>query len=297
MKRIIKKIIKHVLLKPDRKGKDTLNYLKRYLNKNQNLSCLSPLKDIKPCIWTLWLQGYDNAPPIVKRCFDYMFKYANGYEVIILTEKTISDYISMPDFIVKKYKAQIIPAAHYSDLIRTLLLINYGGLWLDSTCLLTKPVPQNILDSQLFMFQTPILKKEVILGSNWFIAYKRNNYVLLKVFEILVAYWNDNSYVTNYFLYHIAIAAVVTYDENAKKIWLEMFYRNNSDPHILQKKLFDAYDARMKDYIWDFVFVHKLSYKFRKSTLLWQETREVPYSRATEIPNTFYQYILNPEKF
>jgi hypothetical protein len=62
-----------------------------------------------------------------------------------------------------------------------------------------------------------------------------------------------------------------------------MFYKNNSDPHLLQKKLFNAFDQQIKDYIWNFSFAHKLTYKFDDKSLVKHD-------------GTFFQYILNTAK-
>jgi mannosyltransferase OCH1-like enzyme len=268
---------KYVSSKRDR---DTLKYLKRYLNKNSTYSLNEqPIKKLNPCIWTCWLQGYENAPPIVKVCINSMRKYSNGYDVIIITEDNLSDYVSMPDFIIKKYKAGIISATQFSDLLRTLLLINYGGIWLDATVLLTQKIPQILLDSDLFVFQSSILHNEYQPCSSWFIIAKKNNPVLLRVFEIMASYWKNNSQLINYFLFFVTVQLVITYDNEAKQLWQKIFYKNNSDPHFLQKKLFDKFDPIMKDYIWDMSFAHKLTYKFNDTSL-------------PELHGTYYRYII-----
>jgi mannosyltransferase OCH1-like enzyme len=263
-----------------KRDKDTLHFLKRYLHKTVKLSnCYNPVKDLKPCIWTCWLQGYNNAPPIVKTCINSMRKYAGEYEVIILTEETINDYVSMPDFILKKYKAGIISKAHFSDLLRTLLLINYGGVWLDATVLLTQPIPQTILSQGLFMFQSSILHNDIQPCSIWFICAQKNNPILLKIFEILTSFWNDNEKLINYFIFHVTVQLIITNDNELKCLWKKMFYKNNSDPHFLQKILFDDFDLNIKNYIWNLSFAHKLTYKFNDDKL-------------TERLGTYYRHII-----
>ena len=185
----------------------------------------------------------------------------------------------MPDFILKKYKAGIISTAHFADLLRILLLINYGGIWMDATVLLTQKIPQILLDSDLFVFQSSILHTEFQPFSNWFIIAKKNNPVLLKVFEILASYWKDNSKLINYFIFHVTVQLVITYDNEAKQLWQKIFYKNNSDPHLLQKKLFDTFDPVMKNYIWDMSFAHKLTYKFNDTSL-------------PELQGTYYRHII-----
>jgi mannosyltransferase OCH1-like enzyme len=269
---------KRICLKRDR---DMFHYLKRYNNAHFDIS--SPHNEYINCIWTCWFQGYDKAPPIIKACINSMHKYSNGYKVIVLTEETIPDYVSMPDYIIKKYKAGIISPAHFSDLLRTLLLITYGGIWLDATVFLTGNIPQYLLSAELFMFQSSILNNEYRPCSNWFIIAKKNNFILIKVFEILINYWKNNNQLLHYFIFHITVKFIITYIPEAKNLWNEMFYKNNSDPHLLQKKLFDKLEPNMKDHIWNLSFAHKLTYKFDDKSLM-------------ERDETYFQYILNTAK-
>jgi len=268
-----------------KRDKETFNYLKKYLNTaSYRDSFFMPLKDQKPCIWTLWLQGYDNAPPIVKKCINSMRRYSGKFEVIVLTEDSICEYVSIPEFILQKYKSGIIQNAHFSDIIRTLILINYGGIWLDATVYLTKNIPSDILSSDFFMFQSSLLHTELIPCSNWFIVSNKNNPVLVKTLSILFEYWKNNDYLLHYFIFHITVGVLITYDEEVKYLWKNMFYKNNSDPHLLQKKLFDLYDQTMKNYIWELSFSHKLTYKFNDNSTISHN-------------NTYYQHILEDTIF
>ena len=56
-----------------------------------------------------------------------------GKEFVVLDKTNISDYVRLPEYIEKKWKAGIIGNAQYSDLVRNELLIKYGGYWIDST--------------------------------------------------------------------------------------------------------------------------------------------------------------------
>ena len=47
----------------------------------------------------------------------------------------------------------LLSLIHISDMLRTCLLLQYGGYWLDATCLLTSSFPEVIDKSEYFMFQ------------------------------------------------------------------------------------------------------------------------------------------------
>jgi hypothetical protein len=53
-------------------------------------------------------------------------KSGKGYNVIFMNEKTVSNYISIPD-----YFSSLKPA-HQADYIRVMCISKYGGIWLDS---------------------------------------------------------------------------------------------------------------------------------------------------------------------
>ncbi len=78
-------------------------------------------------IWVCWLQGYENAPAIVKTCIDSVRKNAGNHKVILLNEKNMLDYVDLPDYIIQKYRNGIIPIQNFSDILRFALLKQRGG--------------------------------------------------------------------------------------------------------------------------------------------------------------------------
>ena len=100
-------------------------------------------------IFTIWLQGEENAPELVKACFRSVRKNCKQ-ELVVLDEKTLFDYIKLPDVIMEKRKKGMIKNAHFADICRVELLYNYGGFWLDSTGFATGPIPDWIVKEDFF---------------------------------------------------------------------------------------------------------------------------------------------------
>ena len=110
------------------KGKFAKLYLRKYVRKANKIYV--PNKDkTKPShiIWQYWEQGLENAPDVVKQCVASVYKYKNGNKHIVLDKNNISEYISIPEYIIEMNKKGIIKSAHFSDYIRTALLAKYGG--------------------------------------------------------------------------------------------------------------------------------------------------------------------------
>jgi hypothetical protein len=84
--------------------------------------------------------------------------------------------------------------AHRSDLIRTQLLIKYGGVWADPTIYFMKPLDEwlpDYMDADVFMFHRPGRDRVI---SNWFIAAEAKNPLLEKIYSELCTYWNDHEF-------------------------------------------------------------------------------------------------------
>ena len=103
-------------------------------------------------IFSLWIQGYDFAPELVKKTINSQKEYANkfGYEYILLDQTNLYDYVKLPKHIVKKYKEKKIDFIKYSDIIRTVLLSRYGGIWLDATIYIDSKEKLSYLEEKFY---------------------------------------------------------------------------------------------------------------------------------------------------
>lgn len=88
-------------------------------------------------VWFCWLQGIEQAPPVVKACYNSLERHLTDREIKVIDNKNWREYVELPEYIVKKWEKGRIPAALFSDLLRLELLIKYGGTWVDSTVLCT----------------------------------------------------------------------------------------------------------------------------------------------------------------
>ena len=250
--------------------KQLYDYLKKRFYKFIEGSCeenyLTHEKSKK--VWVCWLQGInEDTPLVVKRCIQSMYDNLKKEEVILLTESNYSDYISLPEFVINKYREGIITKTHLTDLLRLELLIKYGGIWIDATVLCTGDIPDYILNSDLFLFQNlkPGRDGDAIALSSWFIAAKTNNKVLMATQKLMYEYWKKNNTLINYFLIHnfLRMSLERFPDEDDRIIKY-----SNSTPHILLLDMFKPFNMHKWSIIKDMTPIHKLAYKRTKEEML-----------------------------
>jgi len=229
-------------------------------------------------VWVCWLQGIEQAPPLVQRCYRSLQENLPDREVILLTEDNYREYVTFPEHIEKKLASGVITRTHFSDLLRLELLINHGGTWIDATVFCSGgQIPGYMLDSDLFLFQNlkPGADGHATVISSWFMTACTNHPILLLTRALLYRYWEKRNAMVDYFLIHDFFQlAIETYPEE----WNRVIPFSNSTPHILLLRLFEAYDPAIWDAAVSQTPFHKLSYKFSEED--WKKE------------NTFYTHLM-----
>lgn len=223
-------------------------------------------------IWICWFQGMENAPALVRKCYQSVKDNMSDREIVLITSDNMSDYVQFPDYIQKKIDSGIIKGAHLSDLLRLELLLKYGGTWMDATIYCSgSNIPKYILNSDLFLFQNlkPGRDGHTTVISNWFITAKSNNKVLAATQYLLYRYWKNNDVLVDYFIFHDFFQIVI---EKYTDEWNRVIPFSNSTPHILLLRLFDQYDENVWNAIRNMTVLHKLSYKFNEKDTLKEGT-------------------------
>ena len=253
------------------------NYLKnkyKYVVDNHTIS-KNRMQSNK--VWWCWLQGEENAPDLCKACLVSLRKNLKDREIIVITEDNYSDYIELPDYIIKKYKKGLITRTHFSDILRVQLLVTHGGTWIDSSVLCTD-FDQNYFDKELFVSNNMLKEDLSMVCSSWFITSESNNPILSLARNLLFEYWKKNNILINYFLFHIFITIA---SEKYLKLWNEMHKFSNVPPHVLQFEFFNKYDKDRWEEIKKISSIHKL-------------TQKANFENADK--NSFYDYVLKEYK-
>jgi len=232
-----------------------------------------------PIIWTIWLQGMDQAPEIVQKCYASMQASITDRPIVVITEDNFRDYVTFPDYILEKYEKGIISKVHFADLLRVDLLANHGGTWLDGTVFCSgAPFQPYILDSELFLFQTlkPGLDGQCRCISSWLMTAYAGNPIILLTQALLHAYWKKYDRAVEYFILHDFMQMAL---EAYPEVWSKVVPLSNATPHILLLRLFEPFDPHVWEGVKGQTSFHKLSYKF------------TPEEAQRE--GTYYQMVLN----
>lgn len=214
-------------------------------------------------IWFCWLQGIENAPDLVKACYNSIKKQMLDYEIIIVTEENLHGYIEVSPIVQEKYLNGKMCAAHYSDYLRCELLIKYGGIWMDATVLLTNKIPDNVLNSSFLMFDlSGYMDVNTRKSSNWFIVSEPENRILTLVRDMLVKYWSESDNAVNYYIMHIFIRMVFELNENE---WNSMNHMA-VNAYLMARALNNTFDSNQYEFIKSVSFIHKLTNKRKIDT-------------------------------
>ena len=230
-------------------------------------------------IWTCWLQGEENAPKIVQVAIQSMRKWCGDYRVIVITDENLHQYVQLPDYIEAKRKANIIPLAHYSDLVRLSLLKQYGGVWLDSTIYVTNYLPHYMLDCPVFCFKTAPVAHEIM--GNSLLASDKGNPLISAMLTYLLDYWRKENVLVSYSVFHVAWDIVVHSSEYLNRLWEDIPYVTFHTHCIMRKEMNNPWSQTRYNDICAMTPLHKFTYKFAE------------YHIDTTKQGTFYDVLVN----
>lgn len=210
-------------------------------------------------IFQCWLQGYDNAPNIVKNCIDSVEKFKGHRKHILITNENLSDWVNIPQFILDKYKKGEIGHAHFADILRLYLLSQYGGYWIDATCLMTDNIPDVIENSNFFMFYSSG-KWEWTLINNCFIRSYKGNSFINSWRDMLTEYWRGENRALDYFFCHLLFRTLLL-NPMLKSEFDKMPIISQEEIHKLAFCLGDELNQKQIDEVCKVSFIQKLTYK------------------------------------
>ena len=240
-----------------------LGYLRRYEDDFRSIVPAPPAGGPEPeRAFTIWFQGEDNAPELVRACFRSMRRNLSQ-EVVVLDEKSLFDWITLPDYIIEKWRAGKIRHAHFSDICRVELLYRHGGLWLDATDYVLAPVPRQILDADFFMFMSGSkIRGSYSFVQNCFIRARKGDPMLGIWRAAIWKYWENEDSVINYFTHHLIFNLLTEIHPGVRRRFAQMPRIEQDPTHTLWEFYRDRpYDREFYDDLASKAFFQKTNFK------------------------------------
>lgn len=268
-------------------------------------------------IWMLWLQGEDKAPFIVKHCIASWRRENPDWELIVLDQSKIHDYISLD---IPRENFEAMDLVKQSDLIRLLLLEQHGGVWADATVFCMKSLNDWIydcLESGFFAFHQPGPDRVI---STWFLASHKNNALCAEFRKRFQSFFTNNNFrpasrlrsalvirfskllnksskttkywfhplftkvlgIYPYSIIHYIFERIIATDAALKKIWTDMPKVSADAPHNIQ----NAGDLGMLSPISQEIKVQIDNCDVPVYKLRWK------YDTSADISNTVLEYLV-----
>lgn len=288
MRQYIKKIIPNILWRWVRKQiiLRTHRRVSRFCdvliaaNNNKPVKCFFVAKKEfdRRVIWQYWGQGYENVPEVVRICLESVEKYKGDCLLVRLTDETISEYIDLPDFVIRK--RGIFSRAFFSDLLRCVLLSTYGGVWLDATVLLTGALPEKYFGMDFFMFQRDKNEANPSYWENafayyygWYEGFKvnvlssvffgqRDAVVVKELSYLLLAFWEKEYKLPDYFFFQILFNRLIK-----KHPEWNCPIESDCVPHYVMQILTDDFSYLSFKEAITLVNIHKMTYKMPEKSV------------------------------
>ena len=219
-------------------------------------------------IWTLWMQGYENAPELVKSTIDSIRKFAelNNFQFILLEENTIEKYIVFPKLIKEKMDLGVIDYTKISDILRVSLLAKYGGTWVDATIYMKEEFDSSLLLQNYYTIKTGEIEdySPNISNNRWKGFFLSGNSSLFSFTrDFFFEYYSRYDIAVDYLLIDYIFDIAYKYDEKIKNQMLEL---EKSNPNLfwLENHFSEKFDRKIWEDISENTKIFKTTYKLDK---------------------------------
>ncbi len=143
-------------------------------------------------IWFLWYQGVEAMPTVVKACYDSWLKMNPGWQVHFLDREGIAELVDVRGILGRNSNAIGLPGL--SDVVRSNLLADRGGVWVDATCFCMASLDdwlEPLTGDGFFAFHSPAADRMV---ASWFQAASPGSYIAQAWRRATNRYWRDNRF-------------------------------------------------------------------------------------------------------
>lgn len=233
-------------------------------------------------IWVFWWQGENNMPELIKKTYKSIVDNSNGHEVILLSQVNYSSFVDVPQTILDKVVNKKMSFAHLSDFIRLQLLSRYGGLWIDSTVLVLKPIDEAIFSYPFYSIHTEPHDNKCVGKYRYFVSLMASmpgNPFMLNCYNIFKDFWMRHERALDYLFMDYCIDYVAS-DPEYSEVLANIPFNNKNTLSLLNNYSSPFSEKLWKELIADTTFF-KLNWKVEVS------------KRTMDGKETIYGHILN----
>jgi hypothetical protein len=187
---------------------------------------------MRKTIWTCWFQGRENAPALVKSCLNSWERQNPNWELRCLDATNVQRYVPLSQYIDLNKKT--LTAASLSDVLRILLLHEFGGLWVDATLLCNRPLDDwlpDVMGQGFFAFAAPAPGRPL---ASWFLGADAHHDLVSAWCRQTIAYWSNRTASDDYFWFHHLFGDLVQSDPQAAQAWARVPKVSAEGPHKVQ---------------------------------------------------------------
>ncbi len=121
-----------------------------------------------------------------------------------------------------------------SDVLRILLLREFGGVWVDATLFCNQPLDKwlpGVMIEDFFAFAAPAPDRPL---SSWFLSAESDNYLVSTWHRRTIEYWSNRENSDDYFWFHHVFRDMCETDRAAAEAWSRVPKVSADGPHALQ---------------------------------------------------------------
>jgi hypothetical protein len=126
-----------------------------------------PSHSFPKIIWSYWDNPH-TLPETVKLCIQSWQKHNPSYTIVLMNQATYKDYVDIPSEVANHPNLNDFPA-RFADLVRICCLAKHGGVWVDSSTLMTQPLDSFLQPAEFQGFTIGESKPTPVI-ENWFFA-------------------------------------------------------------------------------------------------------------------------------
>lgn len=207
-------------------------------------------------VFTYWNRPVETAPPLVQACLAQLTAVYPAARV--LDGAGVRELVTVPDRVATLLEGP--RPAHFSDYVRTRILAEHGGIWVDATSWVDRDLGAVLAKDLRGGTVFPRWTKHQI--GNWFIASHPGTPLITLQRLALDAWWDAHDDLPDYFLYHRIFEVLQALVPEVHGAWDATPTLSAAWAHRLQLAMMQPYEPMAVSRMLGDAPLQKLSYKY-----------------------------------